>query len=405
MYLSPIFIISFLLASAEFVLGGSRFFEAKAPNKRTNPSPNYVTTETLNATSQLARRGISIKNLPGDDGAPRLWPNRKIRYCYDDKDPDAVVRGLCHQAIEAWAVLRDQHGFSYEEVTDAECESQRKTVLRIYYNSEGRLASTLGIPPINEAANRKDPENAIEGPLSHLSDMEGIGQDDITANVAHELGHVWGLYHEHQNPHYWKVTSGDVGWSFPTKTDADVRFQTNKFNCQNLKDYDVARARVQEKIDKMVEEIAKLQDQEKIKQKTKEKGDLETELSRLCVSQVVAAKHRFSAAEWIPLANTVNVEMDDQFDPDSLMMYPSGAGGKGLSDDRLVVMSYQDGSPIPNRLAPSAMDYSRLIALYGTTAATTPGTVHTSKSSKLRNLFKSSRNKNKRAGDTAAGLC
>ncbi|KAF2633489.1 hypothetical protein BU25DRAFT_464600 [Macroventuria anomochaeta] len=397
MHLSSTFIAGLLLASAEGVLGGSRFWEAKAPNKRTNPSPDYAAIETLNATSRLVKRAISIENRADDNSVSRIWPNKKIKYCFEDKDENTnvIIRGLWKQARDLWAPLI-RHGFSYEEVSDSVCESQRSTVLRIHYNDKGRLASTLGIPNIDEAANEADPENAIVGPYTHLSDTEGIGQDDIAANVAHELGHVWGLLHEHQNPYYWRVSPSDSanGWSFPSVKGATTRFQTSGFNCQSLKDHDTAHASVRTKIATAIADGNRpLQVQ------------LETDLSRLCISQVVAGKHKFSAAEWLPLPNTVHLVADDQFDPDSLMMYPSGAGGTGSGDGRAQVMVYENNDPIPNRLAPSGMDVDRLITLYGTPASSTTGEPYTSKSSKVRSGFKKARSMLFRAGDTKAGLC
>ena len=395
MYLFSSFIAGLLLAGAKGVLGGSRLWEAKAPNKWTNPSPDYAAIETLNATSLLVKRGISIENRPNDNAAPRLWPNKKIRYCFDDRDPNAVIRGLWQSAIDLWAPLK-RHGFSYEEVADSVCDSQRSSVLRIYYNSNGRLASTLGIPPIDEAANEEDPDNAILGPYTHLSDMEGVGHDDIAANVAHELGHVWGLLHEHQNPYYWRVSTADMsnGWNFPMVSGRPIKFQTSGFNCRNLKDYDTAHARVQAKLDAAI-----AADDRKLR------VQLETDLSRLCISPLAAAKHSFSAGEWLPLPNTINLFMDDDFDPFSLMMYPSGAGGTGLSDNRAVVMVYENGDRIPNRSAPSPMDVDRLITLYGSPASSATGEPHNSKSSKLRSGFKKARSMIFRAGDTKAGLC
>lgn len=390
MYLSSTYILGLLLVSAEGVHGGSRFWEAKAPNKRTNPSPDYAPIETLNATSRLVKRAISIVNRPEDNALPRLWPNKKIRYCFEDEN--TVIKGLWQQAIELWAPLM-AHGFSYEKVSDSECESQRSTVLRVHYNDKGVLSSTLGIPSIDEAANEADPDHAIVGPYTRFSDMAGVGQDDIAANVAHELGHVWGLHHEHQNPRWWRLSSEHIsgGWPSLGRNPEETRFQTNGFNCRNLKDYNDARARVQAKIDAEPDDY--------------KKSILQLDLDRLCISQVTANKHGFSAGEWLPLAQTWHLEDDQTFDPQSLMMYPSGAGGTGLGNNRARVMVYKDNTPIPNRIAPSAMDIDRLLTLYGNPASSTPGEPHTSKSSKYRSGFKKARSMLFRGGDTKAGLC
>lgn len=37
----------------------------------------------------------------------------------------------------------------------------------------------------------------------NLSDRTDVGMLDVVANDAHELGHAWGLLHEHQNPAFW----------------------------------------------------------------------------------------------------------------------------------------------------------------------------------------------------------
>jgi len=231
------------------------------------------------------------------------------------------------------------------------------------------------------------------GPYTYLSDFQGIGQDDVNANVAHELGHVWGLGHEHQNPNWWKISSQDLmsGWSIFSSGNSEEHFQTSGFNCHNLKDYNNAHAKLQAKIDAETD--------------TKKKADLQLEFDRLCISPVVAGKYGFSASEWLPLANTMNMVLDSNFDTDSLMMYPSGAGGTGLSNARATVMTFADGSAIPNRLAPSGQDVDRLISLYGTPASSQTGEPYGSKSSKWRNQLKKIRSMNFRAGDTRAGLC
>jgi hypothetical protein len=394
MYFSPVLIVGLLLAGAQDVLGGSRLWEANAPNKRTNPSPNYPALGTLNTTSALARRAMSISDKSNDNSLPRIWSNKKMRYCFEDKTPGAVIRGLFEQAIEGWAALKEK-GFTYEAVSDDVCESQQSSVLRIHYNSQGRLASTLGIPPIDEEANAKDPDTAIYGPYMHLSDMEGIGQDDVNANVAHELGHAWGLLHEHQNPYRWKASIDDMmnGWNLPQRLDNTHEFLAGSFNCRNLKDFDTNAASVQAKIDAAT---------------GKKKQDLQDDLSRRCFSQVAAQRIGFSASEWLPLANTNNLVLDGEFDRDSLMMYPSGAGGTGSSDNRAQILTYKDGSAIENRLTPSNMDIERLITLYGNAASAPPGLPHNSKSSGLKNKFTRLRSKASgffRAGDTSAGLC
>ncbi|KAF5849115.1 hypothetical protein GGP41_006064 [Bipolaris sorokiniana] len=314
MRISTRMLVIVLLAHAESALGGSRHWEAKAPNKQTNPSPDYPATDVLNATSSLLKRAISIDNRPGNNALPRIWPNKKIRYCF--VEPDHVIRGLWDLARNAWATL-EANGFSYEEVTNREqCEAEKATILHIHYNNHGKLATTLGIPSIDEKWNKENPDRKVEGPFTHLSDLQGIADG-----------------------------------------------------------------------------------------KELLRGELEVDLERLCISRGAAFKHRFLASEWLPYSNTGGFVMDEEFDPLSLMLYPSGAGGIGSGNNRAQVMVYKDGAPIPNRLAPTNRDIARLLALYSDTGSSTPAEPHTSKSSKLKNAFRKARIFLNRAGDTVSGLC
>ncbi|KAF2007437.1 hypothetical protein P154DRAFT_517162 [Amniculicola lignicola CBS 123094] len=401
MYLSSTFVISLLLASPEGVLGGSRLWEAKAPNKRTNPSPQYPAIETLNTTSPFVKRAMSIANRPSDVTAPRLWPNKKMRYCFErtglSNQQLTILRGLFEMAKEKWAMLGD-HGFSYEEVNNDICTRDRTTVLRVTYSAQGRLMSSLGIPRVDQAANEANPEQAFPGPIMFLSDMAGIGQNDINANVGHELGHAWGLAHEHQITKYWQKSPGDFDARWPSFVQGgEKHFATEGFHCDKLSDYQAAH-------DRVLAKIAAAREKDDTASR-KLAGELQTDLDRLCFSQLAAAKHGFSAGEWLPYSHTINNVVDDRFDPDSLMMYPSRSGGTGNGDSRQIVMTYADGSEIPPRLTPSDMDVDRLVTLYGTSQSSTPGVVHTSKASKWLSKFKRSRGQSSRAGDTQAGLC
>ncbi|KAI4911220.1 hypothetical protein J4E85_011358 [Alternaria conjuncta] len=393
LFSAPIAII--LLVSAETVHGGSRSWESKAPNQRANPTPYYEDLLTLNSTSTLVKRAMSIKSSPGDNSVARIWPNKEIRWCFEEP-PSPSFRGQWETALKSWPGLL-RHDFTYKEVDDDVCksESERSSVLHVRYNNRGVLKSTNGIPAIDAAADKSDPDTIL-GPYTMLSDKEGVGQGDVVANMAHEIGHIWGLHHEHQIPYYWEKSLEHTfdQWNFPEENPGRVkRFQTNGFICSNLKDYDDIYGGLEAKVNAATGNVKK---------------DLQADLDRLCKSRVVASTYKFSAVEWLPLEHTANLVIDSDFDPKSIMLYPSNAGGKGgFGDDREDVMKYSDDTVIPPRWWPSPMDYERLIKLYGSPALSTLEVPHTSKSSPNFNLFKKSSYSNfrKRAGDTKDGVC
>lgn len=61
-----------------------------------------------------------------------------------------------------------------------------------------------------------------------LNPSVDIGIEDSVANYAHEIGHAFGLLHEHQSPDVWGTDYGGTG-----QVDEFI------FHCQNMDDYQV----------------------------------------------------------------------------------------------------------------------------------------------------------------------
>ncbi|RBR04977.1 uncharacterized protein FIESC28_11445 [Fusarium coffeatum] len=140
------------------------------------------------------------------------------------------------------------------------------------------------------------------------------------------------------------------GWNMQlVNENSDIRFETDDFICRNLKDYEETL----EKINEMEKDPKTAADDKKL----------------LCRTWSTADKYGFSGAEWLPM-KTDGHDADAAFDPESLMLYPSNAGGigevNGADDDqRLPILTYQNGDRIPIRTGASVADIDKLITIYG----------------------------------------
>ncbi|KAJ4002797.1 hypothetical protein NW752_009452 [Fusarium irregulare] len=347
-------LLTLLVASAE---AGSRLWEV-AP-----------TASHLSHTSH-GKRAISIQ--PSDDvRAVRLWPEKTLNYAYANREAEKKLSPILYQARQYWNLLAI-NGFKYNEISLRKCKLYRDECLVIHYNNRGKLACTVGLPPA-------DKKIGYYGPEMHLSDDATKGNLDVSLNAAHELGHAWGLYHVHQNPPHWNIDQQNYYWPVKPNRPGD-RFSPDTFHCENLEDYERTFASLTREEDK----------------------------GRICSSQALADQHQFSAMEWLPRKNE-GKSADEMFDPESLMLYPSVAGGKGdvvgKEDGRQPILTYLDGKLIPFRKGPSQADIKKLLTIYGSEYVGTSKLL-IAKDSSMRRLVKKVRSTmSLRGGDTQEGLC
>ncbi|TVY65481.1 hypothetical protein Focb16_v016439 [Fusarium oxysporum f. sp. cubense] len=336
--------------------------------------------------NDLVKRAVSINPQHDyrDSSRTRLWPDKKITYAFADDEAKEKLEGQFRRAVNIWGTL-SANGFKYEAVTPRKCRSHRSECLLIHYNDQGTFRSSIGIPAVNR-------RQGAEGPTMHLSDKIEVGNLDTAINTAHEIGHVWGLGHEHQVKEWWGQSDSDEKW-IEYLTGEDL--MTEDYHCENLQDYEAAKAKLEEA------------------NASKEDKDKDT-LEGLCRIGSIAKKYGFSAMDWVPLPG-LGFQHDDKFDEASLMLYPSGAGGKGRvnlnaedpkdRDQRLPILTFPGGERIPLRECPSSGDIGKLLEIYGTDYVGTSKLLN-DKDSKFRGLFNKIRGKSsKRAGDTEAGIC
>lgn len=333
----------------------------------------------------LLKRAVSLKASDDHDNAgAHRWPQKTISYAYSTDEAEEKLETIFEDAKSLWNQLIVK-GFKYKKLSLSKCRARRKECLLIHYNDQGVLRTTVGLRPLDED---------FEGPNMHLSDKRDVGNLKRASNAAHELGHAWGLWHEHQVPKWWGQSTTDEHWG-PYLTGTEL--MTGDYHCENLKDYEEA-------LDRMAEDKG-LKSREELDQ---------SQINELCRLQDTAGKYNFNAFDWVPSWKG-GMDPDDTFDKKSLMLYPSGAGGKGevifgdpsddVKDERLPVLIFPDGERIPTRERPSDQDIEKLIWLYGTDYVGI-SRLHNDGSSRFKGLFKKVRSKmSLRAGDTEQGMC
>lgn len=286
-----------------------------------------------------AKRWVSIEPPKGRDAR---WPGGTIKYCWADSESEKVLSADLSAARDAWyRAGLDESLFKWERQNSLTClgNINRRNWLKIRYNDKGVLSTTNGRQPVN------DKEDAdYKGPTMHLSDSLKVGFLERVPNYAHEIGHAWGLLHEHQEPSFWEQPFGSkMGTVWGARLKArGIRGTMTTFHCDHLSDYDGHWT----------------------KWKEEHPGD--------------------NDVDW-----------------DSLMLYPSGAGGKGdvpipaegrpplhlvTQDPRQPVLT-RNGQRYGSPKTPSSKDVEGLYDLYGLKEEDLPEPFFNEAKSKWHNPF------------------
>jgi hypothetical protein len=355
---------------ASHVQAGSRVWEIPA-------------TTAKSSSSVIMERAVVIKPYgdPNDNAGMRCWPEKTLTYAFENEEVEEKLDRLFEAGKRIWNQLTDK-GFQYKKIKAKKCSAHRSDCLMVRYNDLGLLRTTVGLPSV---------EGNYVGPTMHLSDLVEVGNLDAAVNAAHEIGHAWGLWHEHQVKNYWSKDADQGGefWNGDTWMFAD-------YHPENLKDWEQA-----------LESMARAKGLASSEDLTKQDRD------SLALSQDTAKEHGFSGIDWMPI-RMGSFEFDKVPDKDSLMLYPSGCGAKGevirkddntFEDGRLPVLTYPDGKRMPLKKRPSGRDIEALEKLYESEYRGV-SRLHMDKSSKFKGLFKKMRSTmSLRAGDTEQGMC
>lgn len=348
------------------VNAGNAWFEPLTRFSSSNISSQSFGTITANNTNRdpfshdvgraAGKRWVTIQ--PKTKDASNLWPDKTIKFCFEDTQSRGLFYDLIIKGMDLWYQAGLDDSFKMTEVSDSDCRDKRSEVLFISQGQE--LSTSVGFSDANTMM---------------LSDSKEKGMLNVLSNVAHEIGHAWGLYHEHQNINFWDA---------PYVPGRSGRlFGANNFHCKNFEDYDTVMERIQKKIDKAPSENVA--------------DGLERHKVQVCRDRITAGTYGFSAKEYLPLMDAANPNPGttdpSKIDWDSIMLYPSGAGGKNQGNgERLPILTRPNGDEIGLNLVPSPRDVAGLTALYGADDEIDKPLLNDNKS-RMRSMFDKVRNR------------
>ncbi|GKT65309.1 hypothetical protein ColTof3_12648 [Colletotrichum tofieldiae] len=187
-----------------------------------------------NATEARAqKRWHGVETGSGNDQT-HLWPNKQIVYAFEQEIYSQFMGRHFRAAIGLWRSSGlSETEYTYKEISLDACES-------VKLETEGSHGTHTGLPPTSRT---------FEGPIMKLVLPEATDEDEenppakppaeqtweFPEVIAHELGHAWGLMHEHQMPAYWSK-------EFNPDMDYDgTAFTSSNFACETLEGYAEAR--------------------------------------------------------------------------------------------------------------------------------------------------------------------
>ena len=178
-----------------------------------------------NATSgHPDRRWLAVDTGTGP-GDTQLWPDKTITCAFKSKEDRTALQANFKKAWELWkaaGIPGDE--YKWNIITKAECDKIRPKCLLIEVKQA--MISSVGMIPANA-------KTGVDGPYMHLDDVPlRHNKWPLEINYAHEMGHDWGLAHEHQNPAFWTGIYNPTAPDGTNPARKGTAFGPNNFRCQ-----------------------------------------------------------------------------------------------------------------------------------------------------------------------------
>ncbi|KAK0612012.1 hypothetical protein B0T14DRAFT_531445 [Immersiella caudata] len=377
--------VSFVLLQGMGARAGSALWETGAPRIQPPHPVERIEVDAAgyavndHAVANLKKRYVSIRPLTGVGLTTTPWPNKIIRYCFRTSAAKENLEDYVRQAIDLWHAAGLDSTYQWVEASPPNfaCDSNPDigNILKIIdTGANGGLSCSVG---------------KTLSPELHINTRNDIGKLDAVINIAHEMGHAWGLHHEHQSPHFWRQAFGGL-------VPDDGRGFGQYWDCTALNDYASQERSVRREFDRQGLTGPAL-DQA-----------VRNRMDDLCTSQAAAAHDDFSAKEWLPVANAgydyqiTGPAAYNFYDKESIMLYASGGGGRDRggtgppgngqplwqNDRREQVLLDADGDRFGFHAMPSVSDVVGIKRLYNDgNAPIRAAVLPNSGRSRLRNMF------------------